>query len=456
VVDAAWLSRSRIGASPDAATLRPADHVADPSQEDTMDADRTSVVVVGGGFAGLESAFLLRQKLGDRVSITLVSDRDRFLFKPNTIYIPFGGSEESLLIPLEGPTSKRGIAFVHRAFESLDREARVVRAGGRELRYDYLVLATGAAMRAEEVPGLDEHAETIWNPREMESLGRRLREVVAAARDGREQRILFLVPPNNKCAGPLYELVMMVDTWLRRQKARDAVHVEWATFEPSYIAAFGPKLHTVVTEEFARRGVTGHTLLRVSRVDEQTVHFETGEQIPYDLLVSFPPYVAAVRYEGLEQDERGFLKTEPGSRRVRGDDRIYAPGDGGDFPVKQAFLAFLQADAVAEDIAARVEGRQPEFAFDPVSMCVMEEFDKATFAQVPLRVTGDPLRPVEVRPDADGAYRVGVSPVWRVGKKLLGLYLPFRFRAGRPFHAGAPWKAMETGLKVMSTTLARR
>ncbi len=33
---------------------------------------------------------------------------------------------------------------------------------------------------------------------------------------------------------------------------------------------------------------------------------------------------------------------------------IYAPGDAGDFPVKQAFLAFLQADAVADHIAAEV------------------------------------------------------------------------------------------------------
>ena len=89
-------------------------------------------------------------------------------------------------------------------------------------------------------------------------------------------------------------------------------------------------------------------------------------------------------------------------------------------------------------------------------MCVMEEYDKATFAQVPLVVTTDPDRPVAVRPGADGAYRVGVSPAWRAGKKLLGLYLPYRFRAGLPFHAGIPWRAMDLGLKGMSTLLARR
>jgi NADH dehydrogenase FAD-containing subunit len=415
------------------------------------------IVVVGGGFAGLESAFLLRAKLGARADITLVSDRDEFLFKPNTIYIPFGGSEQSLLIPLDRPSRKRGIRFVRGSFESLDTRARSVRAGGEELPYDYLVLATGAGMRPDEVPGLAEHAETIWTAAEMASLGDRLR-TLAGDRDAGRRTILFLVPPNNKCAGPLYELVFMVETWLRREGVRERFDLVWTTYEASYIAAFGPKLDVVVSEEFAERGIEGHRAWRVESVDAEGVAYSNGEHRRYDLLVAFPPYVAAVDYgpSGLPTDARGFLVCEPGSRRVVGEERVYAPGDAGDFPVKQAFLAFLQADAVAEDIAARVDEREPEFEFDPVSMCVMEEFDRATFAQVPLRVTGDPDRPVEVRPDADGAYRVGVSPVWRLGKKMLGLYLPLRFRAGRPFHAGAPWKAMEIGLKGMSTTLARR
>lgn len=313
-------------------------------------------------------------------------------------------------------------------------------------------------MRSDEVPGLEEHAETIWTVAEMAALGVRLRDLVELSSDGRKRTVLFLVPPNNKCAGPLYEIVFMVETWLRKQKVRDRFDFVWTTYEPSYIAAFGPKLHDVVVEEFVERSIEGHTGWRVVTVGAKTVQYENGERRDYDLLVAFPPYVAAVDYGrfGLPADDRGFLKTEPGSRRVVGESEIYAPGDAGDFPVKQAFLAFLQADAVAEDIAARVEGRTPEFAFDPVSMCVMEEFDKATFAQVPLRVTGDPARPVEVRPDADGAYKVGVSPLWRLGKKTLGLYLPLRFKAGKPFHAGAPWTAMELGLKGMSAVLARR
>ncbi len=87
-------------------------------------------------------------------------------------------------------------------------------------------------------------------------------------------------------------------------------------------------------------------------------------------------------------------------------------------------------------------------------MCVMEMFDKATYAQVPLELTGDPAQPVRVRPDAGDDYKVGTSTAWRLGKKVLGFSVPMRFGAGEPFHAGAGWKMMDVGLKGMSGMLA--
>jgi hypothetical protein len=69
-------------------------------------------------------------------------------------------------------------------------------------------------------------------------------------------------------------------------------------------------------------------------------------------------------------------------------------------------------------------------------------------------LTGDPDRPVTVRPDADGDYKVGTGMTWRLGKKMLGMTVPMRFHAGEPFHAGLAWQAMDVGLKGMSAVLA--
>src|SRR5574337_461933 len=415
---------------------------------------RPQILVLGGGFGGLEALFYLRMRLQDRAALTLVSAQDYFLFKPNTIYIPFGMDPERLKVPLSTPARRKDITLVQATAREIDPVKKAVTVDGQSLSYDYLIVATGAGMRPAEVPGLQQHAQTIWTPADMLRLRDAYTRLVEDARQSRHRQVLFLVPPNNKCSGPLYEMVFMLDSWLRRQNVRNGVYFTWATYEGGYIQAFGPRLNEVASGEFAQRGIAGHKKFVVDRVEPHEIISRTGERLPYDLLVSFPPYVASTPFASLPADDRGFITTNLATRQVAGHPDIYAVGDAGDFPVKQAFLAFLQADAAAEHLAAEILNRTPAGAFEPTSMCVMEQFNKATFAQVPLRVTGNPERPVEVRPDAVGLYRVGSSATWRLGKKLLGVYLPWRFGAGEPFHAGLPWKGMETGLKVMARLLA--
>lgn len=418
-----------------------------------MSTAKPKVVVLGGGFAGLETLFYLRSKVGDRAELTLMSDQDHFLFKPNTIYIPFGQDPERFKLDLSKPTRRKAIELRVEEAREIDLDKKTVNG---TVPFDYLVVATGAAMRAEEVPGLEDHALTLWTTDQMLELRERYRAIVEAARDGQRTRLLFLVPPNNKCSGPLYELVMMTDTWLRREKVRDWVEMTWVTYEESYIQAFGPRLNTVVEEEFLERGVQGYRGHVVTGVEPGRVLFQNGETLNYDSLVSFPPYVARRAFPGLPTDERGFVRVEPETRRVRGQESVFAVGDAADFPIKQAFLALLQGDAAGEQLAAVVAGREPDprVAFEPMSMCVMEELNRATFAQVPLKYTGDPLKPVAVDLDDPDHYKVGISPLWRGGKKLLGLYLPWRFSSGEPFHSGFAWDVMDLGLKVMSRVLA--
>jgi sulfide:quinone oxidoreductase len=206
-----------------------------------------------------------------------------------------------------------------------------------------------------------------------------------------------------------------------------------------------------VSREFDNRGITGKTRTIVRSVESARALYADGGSAPFDLLVSFPPYIATQRFASLPSDDRGFVRVDAQTRRVADHPEVYAVGDAGDFPVKQAFLALLQADTVGEHISERVLGEDPTATFDPVSMCIMEQLDKATFAQVPLRLTGDPSLPVAVREDALDGYRVGSGGIWPVGKKMLGAAIPERFGAGRPFHAGATWAVMEAGLKVMKS-----
>jgi NADH dehydrogenase FAD-containing subunit len=418
-------------------------------------AKKQHIAILGAGFAGLETAFLLRMRMRDSAQLTVISEREAFTFRPNAIYVPFGAAPDDLLVDLSKPFKRREIQFVQGSVADVDPVAHeVALVDGQKIGYDKLVIATGADMRPSDVPGLAEHAATIWTPNSMLGVRERFERVLSDARDGRRSRVLFLIPPNNKCAGPLYEIVMMFETWLRRHHRRDQVEITWSTFEQSYIQAFGPRLHYVVSDEFERRGIDGNTQEVIIEIGPGEARYADNSTRAFEHQIAVPPYVSAVRYGSLPADERGFLETEADTRQVAGQPDVYAPGDAGDFPVKQAFLAFLQADTVAEHIAASAGLYAFEKPFDPVSMCIMEMFDKATFAQVPLALTGDPARPVTVRPDADGDYKVGTGTTWRLGKKMLGTTVPMRFHAGEPFHAGLAWQMMEVGLKGMSAVLA--
>jgi sulfide:quinone oxidoreductase len=418
-------------------------------------AAKPKILVLGGGFGGLESLFYMKHQLGDRADFTLVTDRSYFLFKPNTIYIPFGEPPERYEIDLAAPMKKRSIDLVESKVREINPSGKLVETEKGKLEYDYLVVATGAKMCPEEVPGMKERAVTVWTPSDMLTLRDRVTRMIEDARHGIRTRVLFLVPPNNRCSGPLYEMACMLDTHLRRHGAKNHVELSFATKEGTFIEAFGPRLNTVVAEEFAERGIAGYVSHLVQEVGEKSVRFQNGAELPYDLLISFPPYAAACHFPALPIDDRGFVKVDPASRRVAGSDCMFAVGDTADFPIKQAFLALLQGDGAADHISAEILGRKPEVNFEPMSMCVMEQFDKAVFAQVPLRYTGDEKRPVEVDDSDVEHYKVGVSPLWRVGKSMLGYYLPWRFGSGKPFHAGFAWNMMDLGLKAMSHTMAK-
>jgi len=147
------------------------------------------VVVLGAGFGGLETAFYLRMLVGKKARISLVSDRRCFLFKPNSIYVPFGLDPGKLRVPLDGAARKGIDLHLGRASE-VDTESRRVQVDGTAIPYDFLVVATGAGMRADEVPGLAENALSTWTPIDMLRLRVGFESLVEAAERNERRRAL--------------------------------------------------------------------------------------------------------------------------------------------------------------------------------------------------------------------------------------------------------------------------
>ncbi len=408
------------------------------------------IMILGGGFGGLEAAFYLRRRLKNDVEIKLISNDGYFLYRPNTIYVPFGHEPEELKLRLDAACEKQAISFSWATAKHIDPENKIVSTGdGQHFEYDYLIIATGVKAKRAFVPGLDDYAYSILTLDNMLRLRDRFNDLLMAARSRRHQDVLFLLPPNNVYTGPLYEMAMMLDTWLREHDARDQITLTWATYETHYLQQFGPRLHEEMTYDFSHRDIHQRPNYVVKQVEEDKVAFTNGINLAYDLLVTLPPVMASTIFTHIPADDDGFIPGKFSTGQIIGHPDIYVVGDTSRFAVKQAYIAALQGAATAEHIASRVNNSKPRFQFEPMSMMVLEQLNRATFAQVPLKLG------LAADADIDSPhYRVGTTPFWRAGKATIGNLVMRRFREGKPLHSGLRWLGMDAARRLMAQALA--
>ena len=116
------------------------------------------LVVLGSGTAGTMVVNKLRPHL-DRAdwSITVVDQDDDHLYQPGLLLLPFGVYEREELVTPRAGFIPDGVDLVLAEIDRVDADAnRVILADGRELEYDYLVIATGTSPRPDQTPGMDE------------------------------------------------------------------------------------------------------------------------------------------------------------------------------------------------------------------------------------------------------------------------------------------------------------
>jgi NADH dehydrogenase len=121
----------------------------------------TRVVVLGGGFAGLEAIRGLERGLGGRgdVEILLVSDRNYLLFTPLLPQVASSLVEPRHIIqPIRDIRGARRFRFRRDRVTGLDLAARRVHTVETTISYDRLVIALGGVTPTFGVAGVDEWA----------------------------------------------------------------------------------------------------------------------------------------------------------------------------------------------------------------------------------------------------------------------------------------------------------
>src|SRR5262249_26125176 len=101
------------------------------------------VVIVGAGFGGLEAAKKLE---GEDVSVTVIDRANYHLFQPLLYQVATAAlSPADIAAPIRSILNKsRNIEGILYEVESVDVEARTVKTTDTRIKYDFLILATGA------------------------------------------------------------------------------------------------------------------------------------------------------------------------------------------------------------------------------------------------------------------------------------------------------------------------
>lgn len=391
--------------------------------------------MLGGGFAGLNCAALLRSALPD-ASITIVSDDDSFVYRPGAIYIPFGSTPDAIAKRIRPRTASRNVSLLKERVYEIEPSRKIVVTLGRVIDYDFLVVATGASSSPREIDGLADNAINLWTLGDMVRLGQRLRHLSVDAGNGRRQEIVLVVAQGAECSWPVYEMAFMLDTWLRRHRLRGLAGITLATYEDVHLAPLGPAIHERVARELEERGIDAHLGGFIHRVRHDRVVLRSKRRLPFDLLIAMPPHVASTKFESLPSDERRFLRINTSTCAVHEHPDIFAVGDCNELPVKQAAMAVAQASVAANNIVALARGEPCGTSFEPNSFCIVEGLDTATYVQAPMAFVGDMDRPVGIRGDALMSYRVGSGQIWRAANRAIAHWVPSRLRHLQPIRLG--------------------
>jgi sulfide:quinone oxidoreductase len=377
------------------------------------------IAIVGGGTGGVVLANDLAERLAPEidageVEVVLFNDDPDHVYKPVWLYVAFGKREPAdgrrALADLVDDRVDLRVDYI----ADVDTEAQTLEpVDAPELvPYDRLVLATGAQLAPDAVPGLAEGAHQFYG----EAGAERLRDELVEFTGG--HLVLSVVGTPHMCPAAPLEFVLMADDWFRQRGLRDDVEI---TYTYPIMRVHGNEQ----IAEWARpildsRDIRIETMFNAESVDpdEGTLTSMEGTTLDYDALVAIPPHTGSDLIADAGLGDGGWVDVDPHTLEATGHEGVYALGDAAAVGVPKAgSAAHYQANVVGQRIASEVRGRTPTATYDGKTLCFVETgMDAATFVEFDYDNPPEPVRPSQQLHWAKLAYN---KSYWLTARGLL-------------------------------------
>jgi sulfide:quinone oxidoreductase len=349
-----------------------------------------SVVIVGGGTAGISVAARLRAK-APKLDIAIIEPSEKHYYQPLWTLVGGGVTKKEVTEKREANLIPRGVTWIHDRVVALEPAENRVRVGSDQLLgYDQLVVCPGIQVNWKDIKGLQESMghNGVCSNYDFNTVD----FTWQAIRSLQQGTAIFTNPATPiKCAGAPQKIMYLAEDHFRRAGVRDAIRVVYGS---ASAAIFGvAKYQKALDKIIADRGIQTsfrHNLIEV-RVNSREAIFaqlDTKNEVvmKFDLLHVTPPMSAPdfVRESPLA-DKAGWLEVDKYSLQHPRFANVFALGDASSLPTSRTGAAIRkEAPVLVENLLAHRAGRALTAKYNGYASCplvtgygkvILAEFD---------------------------------------------------------------------------------
>jgi sulfide:quinone oxidoreductase len=343
------------------------------------------VLILGGGFAGVQAAIELQKK--KIFDVTLVSNRDYLYLFPISIWIPTHKKQfDDVKVQLADIQKIHKFNVIIDAVQQINSKQNEVVLQNQKLTYDYLIVALGAQKVKHQ--GIENTISICGEPESAIAIREKLDKLIA--KGSGTITMGFGGNPKDKSAvrgGPAFELMFNVHNYLKQKNIRNNFELTFFAPMEQPGAKMGESALKMMDKMFDKLKIAKHFGKKITNFQADGIEFEDGSKLASDLIM----FIAAGAGHSIFQNsdlplsEAGFVKIDDNCL-VHETQNVYAIGDsaaleGPDWVAKQGHIAELMARNTVFNIYNSEIGKpeRKEYQAHLNIICVMDMGNGAAF-----------------------------------------------------------------------------
>ncbi|XP_048829381.1 sulfide:quinone oxidoreductase, mitochondrial [Brienomyrus brachyistius] len=349
------------------------------------------VLVLGGGSGGITMSSRMKRKVGAE-NVAVLEPSEMHYYQPLWTLVGAGAKKVQISGRPTASVMPSGVTWIKSPVQEIDPDRNTVRTGdGKQISYQYLIVALGLQLQYEKIKGLPEAFKYpgIGSNYSLQTVNK----TWDALQNFKEGNAVFSFPNTPvKCAGAPQKIMYLSDAYLRKTGKRSKANIIYNTSLP---VLFGVKKYADCLWEVVKNRDLQvnlrHNLVEV-RADRREAVFEKldspGETVvyEYEMLHVTPPMGPPEVLKGNPlADQAGWLDVDKDVLQHKRYPNVFGIGDCTNVPTSKTAAAVAAQSAVLDRTISRVmRGVLPDKKYDGYTSCplvtsyntvILAEFD---------------------------------------------------------------------------------